>query len=99
MMKARGLAGAVCLKFAASAVRTFHGCEPPDVTAQLAWHAWHSGRRFLRLQRSISLLVSDGARTGRCRVVHGQYQTPILVQWRPAEGFTRELDICLTQFQ
>jgi thiamine phosphate synthase YjbQ (UPF0047 family) len=55
--------------------------------------------RFLRLQRSICLLVSDCAVTGRSRVVHGKYQSPILVQWGLAGGYTRELDLCLTQFQ
>lgn len=55
--------------------------------------------RFLRLQRSISLLVSECAITGVSRVVHGKYQSPILVQWGLAGGYTRELDCCLTQFQ
>src|SRR5262245_38008614 len=55
--------------------------------------------RFLRLERSISLLVSDSASTGASRVVHGKYQSPILVQWGLAGGDTRELDFRLTQFQ
>jgi hypothetical protein len=55
--------------------------------------------RFLRLQRSISLLVSESASAGASRVVHGKYQSPILVQWGPAGGYTREIDFCLTQFQ
>jgi hypothetical protein len=55
--------------------------------------------RFLRLQRSISLLVSECAITGVSGVVHGKYQSPILVQWGLAGRYTRELDCCLTQFQ
>jgi thiamine phosphate synthase YjbQ (UPF0047 family) len=55
--------------------------------------------RFLRLQRSISLLVSECAITGKSRVVHGKYQSPILVQWGLAGRYTRELDFSLTQFQ
>jgi hypothetical protein len=55
--------------------------------------------RFLRLQRSISLLVSDCATTGGSRVVQGKYQSPILVQWGLTAAHTRELDVCLTQFQ
>jgi thiamine phosphate synthase YjbQ (UPF0047 family) len=55
--------------------------------------------RFLRLQRSISLLVSDCAMTGGSRLVHGKYQSPILVQWGLEGSDTRELDVCLTQFQ
>ncbi len=55
--------------------------------------------RFLRLQRSISLLVSECAITGVSRVVHGKYQSPILVQWGLGGRYTREIDFCLTQFQ
>lgn len=55
--------------------------------------------RFLRLQRSISLLVSECAVTGASRVVHGKYQSPILVQWGFAGRYTRDIDFCLTQFQ
>jgi len=55
--------------------------------------------RFLRLQRSISLLVSECAITGKSRVVHGKYQSAILVQWGLAGRDTRELDFCLTQFR
>lgn len=55
--------------------------------------------RFLRLQRSISLLVSERAINGLSGVVHGKYQSPILVQWGLAGSYTRELDFCLTQFQ
>jgi len=55
--------------------------------------------RFLRLQRSVSLLVSECASTGVSRVVHGKYQSPILVQWGLAGRYTREIDFCLTQFQ
>jgi hypothetical protein len=54
--------------------------------------------RFLRLQRSISLLVSDYGTPGRGRPVQGRYQSPILVQWGCA-GATRDIDLCLTQIQ
>jgi thiamine phosphate synthase YjbQ (UPF0047 family) len=53
--------------------------------------------RFLRLQRSISLLVSDCG-TGRGHLVQGKFQSPILLQWGPAEGSTREIDVSLTRF-
>jgi hypothetical protein len=54
--------------------------------------------RFLRLQRSISLLVSDFETPGCSRPVQGRYQSPILVQWGCA-GATRDIDLCLTEFQ
>jgi hypothetical protein len=54
--------------------------------------------RFLRMKRSVNLLVSDTALPGRGAVVEGTYQTPILVQWRPANAGARSVDVTLTRF-
>jgi thiamine phosphate synthase YjbQ (UPF0047 family) len=54
--------------------------------------------RFFRMDRGIDLLVSDSRQPGKGAVVEGTYQTPILVQWRPAPLTTRQLDISLTRF-
>jgi hypothetical protein len=54
--------------------------------------------RFLRMRRSVDLLVSDSASPGNGRLVEGLYQAPILVQWRPAKGATRQVDVALTRF-
>ena len=56
-------------------------------------------RHFLRMKRSVSLLVSDRDTPGEGRVVQGRYQSPILVQWRRAEQRTRFVDITLTRFR
>lgn len=53
--------------------------------------------RFMRMRRSVDLLVSDSACPGG-GVVEGPYQTPILVQWRPAGRAERELQVSLTSF-
>lgn len=55
--------------------------------------------RFLRMRRSIDLMVSDAKSEGRGELVQGQYQSPILVQWRPAGGAVRRLDVSLTRFE
>jgi len=55
--------------------------------------------RFLRLQRSVSLLVSGCGTNGCGRLVQGRYQSPILVQWGSAAGRTREIDVYVTQFE
>jgi hypothetical protein len=55
--------------------------------------------RFLRMRRSVDLLVSDSTTPGRGRLVEGLYQAPILVQWRPAAGATRQVDVALTSFE
>ena len=52
-------------------------------------------RRFLRLKRSVSLLVS-GAGGG---IVRGTYQNPILIQWDTAPHGRRALEITLTRFR
>jgi len=54
--------------------------------------------RFFRMDRGVDLLVSDSRQPGKGAVVEGTYQTPILVQWRPAPLTTRQLDISLTRF-
>jgi hypothetical protein len=54
--------------------------------------------RFLRMKRSVSLLVSDREGQGG-RPVQGIYQSPILVQWEKAKGLQREVEIVLTSFK
>jgi thiamine phosphate synthase YjbQ (UPF0047 family) len=55
--------------------------------------------RFLRMKRSVSLLVSDRENAGRRgTVVQGCYQSPILVQWQKADARQRFVDITLTRF-
>ncbi len=53
--------------------------------------------RFLRMKRSISLLVSDG-QNGKAGLVEGTYQSTILVQWHRAPRPTRLVDVTLTRF-
>jgi thiamine phosphate synthase YjbQ (UPF0047 family) len=54
--------------------------------------------RFLRMKRSVSLLVSDTADNGHGSVMQGQYQSPILVQWEKSERQSRALELTLTEF-
>jgi thiamine phosphate synthase YjbQ (UPF0047 family) len=54
--------------------------------------------RFLRMKRSVSLLVSDRAHAGRGTMVEGIYQSPILVQWHRGRRQARVLDVTLTRF-
>jgi thiamine phosphate synthase YjbQ (UPF0047 family) len=54
--------------------------------------------RFLRMKRSVSLLVSDSRTPGQPGLVEGTYQSPILIQWRGAPSGTRTVDVSLTRF-
>lgn len=54
--------------------------------------------RFLRMRRSVDLMVSDATLEGRGALVQGMYQSPILVQWRQARGEVRKVDVALTRF-
>jgi hypothetical protein len=54
--------------------------------------------RFLRMQRGVDLLVSDGRTPGQGQLVSGTYQAPILVQWRPAPTASRDVRVQLTRF-
>jgi thiamine phosphate synthase YjbQ (UPF0047 family) len=55
--------------------------------------------RFLRMKRSVSLLVSDRDRSGRGSIVSGPYQSPILVQWNKAPGGMRRLEVTITRLE
>jgi hypothetical protein len=50
------------------------------------------------MKRSVDLLVSDSRTPGQGAVVEGTYQTPIMVQWRPAPARVRTVDVTLTRF-
>ncbi len=52
--------------------------------------------RFLRMKRSVNLLVSDDGR-GKGSVVEGTYQSTILVQWHRAPRQSRLIDVVLTR--
>ncbi len=54
--------------------------------------------RFLRMKRSVSLLVSDRGQQGIGRPIQGRYQSPILVQWAKAATRQRQVDVVLTRF-
>jgi hypothetical protein len=54
--------------------------------------------RFLRMKRSVSLLVSDRDEPGAGAIVEGTYQSPILVQWHRGARPARVLDVTLTRF-
>jgi hypothetical protein len=55
--------------------------------------------RFLRMRRSVSLLVSETPDAGRPGIIAGTYQSPILVQWDRAPRGRRLLDVRLTRFE
>jgi hypothetical protein len=52
--------------------------------------------RFLRMKRSVNLLVSDEG-LGQGSVVEGTYQSTILVQWHRADRQSRLVDVTLTR--
>ena len=56
--------------------------------------------RFLRMKRSVSLLVSDRNMPGRGAIVEGTYQSPIMVQWQPPRrAHARVIEATLTRLR
>ena len=55
--------------------------------------------RFLRMRRSVSLLVSDLPDADRPGIIAGTYQSPILVQWDRAPKGRRVLHVRLTRLE
>ena len=53
---------------------------------------------FLRMKRGISLPILDRAGDGVGEIGWGAYQSPILVQWKAADGRTRTLNVRLVRF-
>ena len=74
------------------------GLESSFIERMLARTLAVGASRLFRMDRGVDLLVSDSRTPGRGAVVEGTYQTPILVQWRPAPQTTRQIDIALTRF-
>jgi thiamine phosphate synthase YjbQ (UPF0047 family) len=54
---------------------------------------------FLSMKRHINLFVSEDQEADRGKIVFGRYQSPILVQWKPARGETRYVNITLSRFE
>ncbi|NOR50891.1 MAG: hypothetical protein GQ530_07680 [Desulfuromonadales bacterium] len=55
--------------------------------------------RFLGVKRSLSLLVSQQGHEGRGSIVQGDYQSPILVQWKKAAAQTHRLKVAFVRFR
>ncbi len=55
--------------------------------------------RFFRMKRSVSLLVNETDGTKPGRIVHGTYQSPILVQWGKSSARTRTVRATLTALE
>ena len=53
---------------------------------------------MLRIRRAISVLVAERG-DAPARPVEGTYQSPILIQWRRADGDVRVLDVTLTRLE
>lgn len=54
---------------------------------------------FLRMKRSVSLLVTEDEANGQGTIVQGRYQSPILVQWQHARRQQRRLNVTLVRFE
>jgi len=55
--------------------------------------------RFLRMKRSVSLVVSDENNPAGSQIVSGTYQSPILVQWKRNDRRERILEATFTRYE
>jgi thiamine phosphate synthase YjbQ (UPF0047 family) len=57
--------------------------------------------RFLRMKRNVSMLIGSGDAGAEPEgsIVHGVYQSPILVQWKKARSGARHLDVNIVRFR
>lgn len=56
-------------------------------------------QRFLRLKRSVSMLISNGQAKQIANIVQGRYQSPILIQWKEATYQSRRVNLTITRFK
>ncbi len=75
------------------------GLESSRIERILARTLEAPASRFLRMRRSVDLVVSDSKQPGLGAIVEGTYQSPILLQWRPAPGEVRRVDVRLTRLE
>jgi thiamine phosphate synthase YjbQ (UPF0047 family) len=75
------------------------GINAPRVERLIARSLEKPAKRFMRMRRSIDLLVCDSATPGRGALIGGTYQSPILVQWRSARASSRRVEVALTRFE
>ena len=74
------------------------GIDAPRIERLVARSLEAPASRFMRMRRTVDLMVSDSANPGTGALIEGTYQTPILVQWRQAKAPARQLEIALTRF-
>ncbi len=74
------------------------GIDAPRIERLVARSLEAPASRFMRMRRSVDLLVSDSAAPGKGALIEGTYQTPILVQWRSAKTPARKLEVSLSRF-
>ena len=74
------------------------GIEAPMIERLVARSLEAPASRFMRMRRTVDLLVSDSAAPGTGALIEGTYQTPILVQWRSAKTPARKIEVSLTRF-
>lgn len=55
--------------------------------------------RFLRMKRSVRLLVAGSSEQRTGTIIQGRYQSPILIQWKKSVGGTRDLRLRLIRFE
>lgn len=75
------------------------GLEASRIERILARTLEGPASRFLRMRRSVDLVVSDSHQPSRGAIIEGTYQTPILLQWRPAPGAVRRVSVRLTRLK
>ncbi|HSR52103.1 MAG TPA: hypothetical protein VLV83_14830 [Acidobacteriota bacterium] len=54
--------------------------------------------RFLRMERSVDIPVSDRGNGGSGKILEGTYQSPILMQWNKSESGDRRLEVNFSRF-
>jgi thiamine phosphate synthase YjbQ (UPF0047 family) len=55
--------------------------------------------RFLRVKRKVSFIISNNGKDRTAEIIHGRYQSPILVQWKASPKLSRSVILTITRYK
>jgi len=59
----------------------------------------YPAKKFLRVKRKVSFIISNNGKDRTAEILSGRFQSPILVQWKPAPKLSRSVILTITRYK
>jgi thiamine phosphate synthase YjbQ (UPF0047 family) len=59
----------------------------------------YPAEKFLRVKRKVSFLISNNGADRTAEIIHGRFQSPILVQWKASPKLSRSVILTITKYK